>query len=367
MLDGNRTVDCPSTCRCGGAGEETRLPFDPFERVTVGATGLTLTRLGLGAAPLAGLYREVRDEDAVSLINHAWDMGVRSYDAAPLYGYGNGERRMGAALHDKPREQFAFSTKVGRLAIPRDQVPAGADVDRQLRGSVEDAYYKGTPPVRMVFDYSYDGVMRSVEESLRRLDLDRVDILYIHDPDDHWDEAIGGAWPALRRLRDEGVVKAVGAGMNQVEMLIRFARETEMDLFMVAGRYTLLDPSALDELMPLCVERGIGVVIAGVMNSGILADPGPNATFNYQPAPPEWIDRARQLREACEELGVPVKAAAVQFAMAHPAVVSLIAGVRTVEHLDDYPDLMQVPIPGSFWDELRARRLIPESAPVPAG
>jgi D-threo-aldose 1-dehydrogenase len=342
------------------------VPFEPFERVSVGRTGLSMTRLGLGAAPLAGLYREVRDEDAIALIDHAWDIGIRSFDAAPLYGYGNGERRMGAALQQRPRDEFAFSTKVGRLAVPRDRIPRGADVDRQMQGSVEDAYYKGTPPVRMVFDYSYDGVMRSVEESLRRLGLPRVDILYIHDPDDHWEQAISGAWPALRRLRDEGVVKAVGAGMNQVPMLVRFARETDMDLFMVAGRYTLLDPSALDELMPLCVERGIGVVIAGVMNSGILADPGPNATFNYQPAPSEWVDRATRLREACAELGVPIKAAAVQFALAHPAVVSLIAGVRTIEHLDDYPDLMRTPIPASFWDELRARRLIPESAPVPA-
>jgi D-threo-aldose 1-dehydrogenase len=342
------------------------LPFDPFERVSVGTTGLSLTRLGLGAAPLGGLYREVRDEDAIALIDHAWAMGIRSFDAAPLYGYGNGERRMGAALRDKPRDQFAFSTKVGRIAYPRDQIPVGADIDRQIQGDHEDAYYKGTPPVRMVFDYSYDGVMRSVDESLTRLGLDRVDILYIHDPDDHWEQAISGAWPALRRLRDEGVVKAVGAGMNQVEMLIRFARGAEMDLFMVAGRYTLLDPSALDELMPLCLERGIGVVIAGVMNSGILADPGPNPTFNYQPAPAEWVERARQLRAACEELGVSVKAAAVQFALAHPAVVSLVAGVRTPEHLDDYPDLMRTPIPARFWDELRSRRLIPEAAPVPA-
>src|SRR6476620_2974137 len=170
------------------------MPFDPFERGTVGATDLTLSRLGLGAAPLAGLYREVRDEDAVALIEHAWQMGIRSFDAAPLYGYGNGERRMGLALRDKPRDEFAFSTKVGRLAIPVDHVPPGADVDRQRQGDVEDAYYKGTPPVRMVYDYSYDGVMRSVEESLVRLGLDRVDILYIHDPDDHWEQAISGAW-----------------------------------------------------------------------------------------------------------------------------------------------------------------------------
>src|SRR4051812_35992543 len=151
-----------------------------------------MTRLGLGAAPLAGLYREVRDEDAIALIDHAWDMGIRSFDAAPLYGYGNGERRMGAALRRKPRDEFTFSTKVGRLAVPRGLIRDGADVDRQMQGAVEDAYYKGTPPVRMVFDYSYDGVMRSVEESLGRLGLSRVDILYMHDPDDHWEEAISG-------------------------------------------------------------------------------------------------------------------------------------------------------------------------------
>jgi D-threo-aldose 1-dehydrogenase len=324
------------------------------------------TRLGLGAASIGGLFRAVANEDAVAVIDHAWEMGVRTFDAAPLYGYGNGERRMGLALRSRPRDAYAFSTKVGRLIVPRDRIPDGADVDRQMLGDREDAYYVGTGPVRMVFDYSYDGVMRSVEESLERLGIDRLDILYIHDPDDHWDAAIRGAYPALRRLRDEGVVRAIGAGMNQAEMLTRFAREAEMDLLMVAGRYTLLDPSGLDELMPLCQERGIGVAIAGVMNSGLLADPRPGATFNYAPTPPEWLARAERLRDVCAEFGVSVKAAAVQFALAHPAVVCLVAGVRTAAHLDEYPELMRATIPTGLWEALWERRLIPEAAPVPS-
>jgi D-threo-aldose 1-dehydrogenase len=322
--------------------------------------------LGLGAASIGGLYQSVSDAAAATLVDHAWKVGIRYFDAAPLYGYGNGERRMGLGLAGKPRDSFAFSTKIGRLLIPRGEVPPDADVDRQSLGVDEDAYYVDTPPVRVVFDYSYGGVMRSLDSSLERLGMDHIDIAYIHDPDDHWEQALSGAWPALRRLRDEGVVKAIGVGIKQVPMLIRFAQETDMDVFMVAGRYTLLDPSAIHELLPLCEERGIAVVIAGVMNSGILADPLPGARFDYAPADPEWLNRAAELRAVCQEHDVPLKAAAVQFALAHPQVVSLVAGVRTREHLEEYPQLMQVPIPDELWEEFRRRRLIPEQSPVPS-
>lgn len=342
------------------------MPFAPFERVNLGRTSVNVTRLGLGAASIGGLYRAVADADAVALIDRAWDLGVRYFDAAPLYGYGNGERRMGLALGRRPRQDFAFSTKVGRLLVPRDKIGAAHDVDRQALGDLEDAYYVDTPPVRVVFDYSYDSVMREVEESLTRLGLDRVDILYIHDPDDHWQQALAGAYPALKRLRDEGVVGAIGAGMNQVPLLLRFAQQTEMDVFMLAGRYTLLDPGALDELLPLCLEKQIAVVAVGVMNSGILADPKPGATFNYQPAPVEWLARADRLRNVCRRYDVPLKAAAVQFVLAHPAVAALVAGVRSVEHLEEYPALMQASIPSELWDALRRERLIPDAAPVPA-
>jgi D-threo-aldose 1-dehydrogenase len=199
------------------------------------------------------------------------------------------------------------------------------------------------------------------------LGLDRIDILYIHDPDDHWEAAITGAFPALDRLRAEGVVRAIGAGMNQAEMLARFAREGDFDMFLVAGRYTLLDQAALPELLPLCVEKGIAVVIGGVMNSGILADPRPGARFNYAPAPPELVERAQRIRAVCERHGVPLRAAAIQFPLAHPAVAALVAGVRTVEHLDDYPRLMATPLPEGLWSELRAEGLIDPNAPVPGG
>jgi D-threo-aldose 1-dehydrogenase len=344
---------------------EESMAFAPFERVALGRTGVTVSRLGLGAASIGGLYRAVADADAVKVIDRAWDMGIRYFDAAPLYGYGNGERRMGLGLAGRPRDGFAFSTKVGRLLVPRAKLDASHDVDRQAFEGREDAFYVDTPPVRVVFDYSYDGTMRSVEESLTRLGLDRVDILYIHDPDDHMEQALNGAYPALRRLREEGVVGAIGAGMNRWQELLRFAEQTDMDVLMLAGRYTLLDHSALDELLPVCAEKGIAVVQVGVMNSGILADPKPGATFNYVPAPPELIARAQALRAACDRYDVPLKAAAVQFALAHPQVVSLVAGVRTIEHLEEYPALMQRHIPGELWEALRTERLIPEAAPVP--
>ena len=206
---------------------------------------------------------------------------------------------------------------------------------------------------------------RSLEESLARLGLDRVDIAYIHDPDDHWQAAIDGAYPALHRLREQGVVRAIGVGINQSPMLARFARETEMDAFLVAGRYTLLDQDALAEVLPVCVERGISVLIGGVMNSGVLADPRPGARFDYDPASPEILDRARRLAETCERWSVPLRAAAIQFPLAHPAVAGLIAGVRRIEHLDEYPEFMRWPIPRGLWDELRASGLIDPEAPTP--
>jgi D-threo-aldose 1-dehydrogenase len=340
---------------------------DPFAEIPIGKTGLRVTRLGLGGASIGGLYRAVTDRQGVSVVRHAWDLGIRYFDVAPLYGYGNAERRIGLGLVDRPREQFVLSTKVGRLAVPREEVPADADVDRQVLEGREDAWYRATPAVRMVYDYSYDGVMRSVEESLRRTGLDRIDILYIHDPDDHWEAAIEGAYPALAALRSQGVVRAIGAGMNQAEMLARFAREGDFDVFLVAGRYTLLDQSALPELLPLCAQRNVAVVIGGVMNSGILAGPASGARFDYRPADARWTARAMQLRDVCAQFDVPLKAAAVQFVLAHPAVVSVLAGVRTASRLDEYPELMRHPIPDALWPALRDAGLLPAVAPTPDG
>jgi D-threo-aldose 1-dehydrogenase len=346
--------------------ENQLMSYDPFAMVPVGQTGLRVTRLGFGGASIGGLYQEVTDEEGAAVVRHAWEMGIRYFDVAPLYGYGNAERRIGLGLRDRPRDEFVLSTKVGRLALPHAAIPDDADIDRQLFEGREDAYYQATPEVRMVFDYSYDGVMRSVEESLTRTGLERIDILYIHDPDDHWEAAIGGAYPALAALRSQGVVRAIGAGMNQPGMLARFAREGDFDVFLVAGRYTLLDQSALPELLPLCTERNVAVVIGGVMNSGILADPT-SGRFNYAPADAHWTERALRLRDVCARFDVPLKAAAVQFVLAHPAVVSVVAGVRAASRLDEYPELMRQTIPDALWPALREAGLLPIEAPTPDG
>jgi D-threo-aldose 1-dehydrogenase len=339
--------------------------FDPRELRRVGRTDVEVTRLGFGGASIGGLYRPVPFDDAVATVERAWDLGIRHFDTAPLYGYGASERRVGSALAGRPRDTFVLSTKVGRLVMSGNAIPPGADVDRQVFDGRENGAYTDLDDRRIVFDYSADGVRRSLDESLGRLGLDRIDIALIHDPDEHWAAAIGEAFPALARLRDEGVVRAIGVGMNQAPMLARFAREGDFDVFLLANRYTLLDQEALDEVLPLCVERGIGVMIGGVMNSGVLADPRPGSRFDYATAPAPILDRARRLAEVCARHDVALKAAAVQFPLGHPAVVSVIAGVRSIEHLDEYQDLLRTPIPVALWDDLRAEALIPADAPTP--
>jgi D-threo-aldose 1-dehydrogenase len=277
-----------------------------------------------------------------------------------MYGYGNSEVRLGASLVPRTRDSFVLSTKVGRLLRAEAPPDPGQSFDGE-----DNYFYKGTPPVNPIFDFSRDAVLRSVEESLGRLGLDRIDILYIHDPDDHWTQAIGEAYPALHDLRAQGVVRAIGAGMNQAEMLARFAREGDFDVLLCAGRYTLLDHDAVPELLPLCAERGISIVIGGVMNSGVLANPRTGARFNYLPADEAVVARALRLQYVCQRFNVPLRAAAIQFPLAHPAVASVLAGVRSREHLDDAVAMLQHPIPPEFWDGLRQERLIPEDVPTP--
>ena len=298
-----------------------------------------MTRLGLGTAPLGGLFEAVTDEEAHRVIEAAWQRGIRYFDTAPLYGFGLSEQRLGAVLRTKPRDEFVLSTKVGRLL--REGAPPEPG-----------QAWKGTPPLNPMFDFSYDAVMRSVEESLSRLCMDHVDMLLIHDPDQHYDQALSGAYRALDRLRSEGSVKAVGAGMNQWEMLARFAREADFDCFLLAGRYTLLDRSGAAELLPLCLERGIAVVAGGVFNSGILADPSPNATYNYEPAPTALVQRAQQIRATCERHGVDIKAAALQFPLRHPGIASVLTGPRSLDELEENFGLFQTSIPDELWDEL---------------
>jgi len=325
---------------------------NPRERVKLGRTPLEVTRFGLGTAPLAGLYEAVAEDQAVSVISHAWSKGIRHFDTAPLYGHGLAELRLGKALHDQPRSEFVLASKVGRLLRAEAPPEPGQS-------------FRGTPPVNPMFDFSYDGVMRSVHESLERLRLDRIDILHIHDPDDHYDQAVQGAYKALDQLRSDGVIRAVGAGMNQAEMLARFAREGNFDCFLLAGRYTLLDQVALDELLPLCVERGIAIIAGGVYNSGILADPKPGARYNYVTAPAALLQRAQQIQAVCDRHGVPLKAAAVQFPLGHPAVSCVVVGCRSAAHLDESLEMFEMAIPPALWQELKSEGLLPENAPTP--
>ena len=320
--------------------------------MALGRTALTVTRFGLGTAPLAGLFEAVDEAQGIAVIERAWDAGIRFFDTAPLYGHGLAEMRLGKVLRQKPRDEFTLATKVGRLLR--------ADVPPEPGQS-----WRGTPPVNPMFDFSYDGVMRSFGESLERLGLDRVDILHIHDPDDHYDETINGAYRALDRLRADGVIGAVSAGMNQAEMLTRFAREGDFDCFLLAGRYTLLDQIALKELLPECQKRGIAILAGGVYNSGILADPKPGAHYNYQTAPAELIDRARRIRDVCTRHGVPLKAAAVQFPMGHPAVACVIVGCRSTAQLDESIEMFEFDIPAALWHDLKVEGLLPTDAPTP--
>jgi D-threo-aldose 1-dehydrogenase len=340
--------------------------FEPTERVPLGRSGLSVTRLGFGAASIGGVFDEVGEADGLATIERAWELGVRYFDVAPLYGYGTGERRIGLSLVGRDRDDFVVSTKVGKLVRRVNEVDPGADVDRDAFGDRRDADPTQDSGFRVVFDYSRDGILRSIDESLGRLGLDRLDILYLHDPDDHWEAAIGQAYPTLHRLREEGVVGAIGAGMNQSAMLTRFAREGDFDVFLVAGRYTLLDQDALAELLPTCLERNVAVVVGGVMNSGILAAPAQAGRFNYKPPPAEIVERARRLAAVCEHHDVPLKAAAIQFPLAHPAVASVVAGVGRVDHLEEYPVFMREAIPAALWAELRNEGLLAADAPVPS-
>ncbi len=334
--------------------------MNPAERVPLGDTRLTITRLGLGTAPLGGLFAPVTGADARATVERAYAAGLRLFDTAPLYGHGLAEERLGQVLRQEPRDEFVLATKVGRL------LRAGAPPDPSQFHEGEP-FYKVTSPLNPVFDFRYDGVMRSVEESLRRLGLDRLDILHIHDPDAHYEEALTGAYPALDRLRREGTIAAAGVGMNQTEMLARFARAADFDCFLVAGRYTLLDQTALRELLPLCLERRIAIIAGGVYNSGILADPRAGATFDYIPANAEMLERARRLQAVCRRYGIPLKAAALQFPLGHPAVAAVLIGCRCEAEVEENLRLFRADIPAALWEQLRREGLIPETAPAPRG
>ena len=316
---------------------------------------LQLGDLSLGCAQLGNLFQEVSDDDAHATVAAAWDAGMRYFDTAPHYGLGLSERRLGAALADRPRDAFVVSTKVGR-ALDAVDVVSGMDDDGFLVPATH----------RRRFDFSRDGIRRSLEESLERLGLDRVDILYLHDPDDHWDDVLATGYPALAELRAEGVVSAIGAGMNQSAMLADLVRHTDVDLLMLAGRYTLLEQDSLDDLLPLCAERGVGIVAAGVFNSGLLARAQPAGRYDYGDAPPAIVERARAIAAVCERHGTTLPAAALAFPLAHPAVASVCVGARTAAQVERNAALYREPVAPELWLELKAEGLLREDAPVPA-
>ncbi|TAM81150.1 MAG: aldo/keto reductase [Acidobacteria bacterium] len=325
-----------------------------MQKVQIGKTPLRVTRLGLGGAPLGGLFEDVQGEAAVATIRRALELGINFFDTAPLYGHGKSEKWMGRGLAGVPSGSRVLATKVGRVLDPVEP------------DTMEKDEFDNPAPYKPVFDFSYNGVMRSFHESLERLQVDRIDILHIHDADNHYDEAIKGAYPALDQLRREGRIAAVGAGMNQAEMPARFAREGNFDCFLLAGRYSLIDHTGLEELLPLCVEKKISIIIGGPYNSGILATGAkPGAKFNYADAPPEIMEKVRRVEEVCARHQVPMKAAALQFPLAHPAVASVIPGARSVAELEENFRLITYPIPGDFWSELRSKGLLPKAAPVP--
>jgi D-threo-aldose 1-dehydrogenase len=309
----------------------------PLAAVTV-ANGIRLTRLGLGGAPLGGLFAAVTADDAAATLQLAWQSGVRYFDTAPLYGSGLAEERLGRFLAGVPRDTVTVSTKVGRLLLP----DPGARADTGYHGH----------PLKPSFDFSRDGVRRSLEDSLGRLGITYADIVFLHDPDDHWRQAVEQAYPALAELRSAGVVRSIGVGMNQAPMLARFVRETDIDCVLLAGRYTLLDTEAGHDLLPLCAERNVPVIAAGVFNSGILAYADPAANYDYTTAPAAVVAQAQLIQRTCARRGVPLGAAAIQFPLRHPAVASVLIGARSPAELRADLAWYHHDIPPSTWSAI---------------
>ncbi len=328
--------------------------MDPTAKVRLGKTQLHVTRMGLGGAPLGGLFEDVPEDAAIATVKRALALGLNLIDTAPLYGHGKSEQHIGKALAGVDPAARVLATKVGRVLNPVQP------------GELEPDEFDHPAPFRPVFDFSCDGVMRSFEESLKRLNVEHIDIVHIHDPDNHYTQALEGAYRALDDLRRRGVIVAVGAGMNQAEMLARFAREGDFDCFLLAGRYTLIDHTGLQELLPLCVRKRIGIIIGGPYNSGVLATGArPGAKFNYADAPPAVLEKVRKVEAICGRHSVSMKAAALQFPLAHPAVAAVIPGARSVAELEENFRLIREPIPADFWAELRHEKTLPPEAPTP--
>jgi D-threo-aldose 1-dehydrogenase len=326
-------------------------------------SGLTFTALSYGGAPIGNFNGVFSDADAQDMVSQAWDQGIRYFDTAPGYGNGLSEHRLGHALRRRDRKELVLSTKVGRVLTPTLDAPS------------TNGQYLDIPSFVAGYDYSYDGVMRAVEQSMQRMLTDHFDALFIHDCDRYthgsaapelFHQAIVSAFPALESLREQEVVKAIGFGINETDLMIEAIKSTDVDVCLLAGRYTLLEQEPLDELFPICEQQGVGIVLGGVYNSGILATgPISGARFNYAPADATILARARQLQDVCRRHDVPLAAVALQFAYAHPVVVSACIGARDEKQQTRNAKLFESSVPGELWDDLRAADLIRSDAPVP--
>jgi len=333
----------------------------PLPAARLGRSKVAVSPLGLGCASIGNLYKEIEEDTAAAAVAAAWDAGIRYYDTAPHYGLGLSERRLGAALRDRPRGDYVLSTKVGRLLEPN---PEGA-------GRRDDQGFAVPATLRRRWDFTAEGVRRSLAESLDRMGLDRVDVVLIHDPEESGDldVAVSQAYPALDELRSQGVVGAIGVGSKSWETLHRFVTGTDIDVIMLAGRYTLLEQPALDALLPDCVARDVSVLNVGVFNSGLLAVDRPHAglTYDYTAAPADLLARAQAIAEVCARHGVSLPAAALAFAGAHPAVASVVMGASTPGHVArNVAQFGADPPPPELWSDLVAAGLLRPDAPVPA-
>ena len=325
-----------------------------MKRNRLGRSAVEVTELGFGGGPLGGLFTQLDDDTAAAALAAAWDCGIRYFDTSPHYGIGQSERRIGSFLRGKPRAEFTLSTKVGRLLIPQEAA-----------GRMDESFQVPATH-RRVWDFSRDGVLRSFEDSLARLDTDRIDVLFLHDAEDHFEAALRDGYPALAELRAQHAVGAIGAGMYDTAKLTRLVRETDVDVVMLAGRYTLLNHSAVDDLLPACAARGVSVLAVSVFNSGILATPRPaaGATFDYEPAAPELLRRAHRIADVCEAHGVTLPQAAMAFPLLHPVVAGIVIGMRSAEEAQRNAEAFRAEVPAGLWADLRSEGLLDERAAI---